>query len=75
MRLLKVCPVCLGDMTVDAIPADVEGRCRMCGFRWPAEARSAGLARSQSSASMAPAKEDWPYGSRHVRRVWPRIVS
>jgi tRNA(Ile2) C34 agmatinyltransferase TiaS len=75
MRLLKLCPMCLGDMTVGAILRDVESRCTMCGYRSPAEARPAGLARNLSSGWMTLPQQDWPYASSHLRRDRPHIVA
>jgi len=62
--LLKTCPKCLGDMTVEAIPGGVDGLCIMCGYRLPVEARPPGLGRDQSPGSMTTAQREWPYVSR-----------
>ncbi len=67
MRRLKVCPVCLGDVIVEATFEDVESRCAMCGYRMPAKARPAGLARNQSPGSTTAAQRRGPQASRHLR--------
>ncbi len=65
--LLKICPTCLGDMAVEAIPEGVDGLCLMCGYRLPVEARPPGLARNQSPGSMTTTQRDWPYARRRLR--------
>jgi hypothetical protein len=65
--LLKICPTCLGDMTVEEIPGGVDGLCVMCGYGLSAEARPSGLARNQSPGLMTTTQRDWPYPSRQLR--------
>ena len=65
--LLKTCPICLGDVTVEGVPGDVESRCSMCGYRFPAEARPLRPARPQSPGLTTAARRDWPYASRRLR--------
>ena len=67
MRLLKVCPVCLGDMTEEGIPGEVRGHCPTCGYRSPAERRPAEPARTQGAGSMTLPQRNWPYASRQPR--------
>lgn len=71
MPLLKTCPECLGDMTVEAIPGGMDGLCIMCGYRSPAEARPGGLAWDRVPASMTAAQRDWPYPSHQLRPARP----
>jgi DNA-directed RNA polymerase subunit RPC12/RpoP len=75
MRLLKMCPRCLGDMTVDEILADDDSRCRMCGYRSSAGPRPAGLARNQSPASISLRQRNWPYASHYLRPDRPHVIA
>jgi hypothetical protein len=65
--LLKTCPMCLGDVTVEGILGDVETRCTMCGYRFPAEARPPGLARNHSPRLTTTAQREWPYPRYQLR--------
>lgn len=58
--LVKTCPKCLGDTTVD-------GLCIMCGYGLPADARTPDPAWIQNVGSMTTAQRDWPYPSRQLR--------
>ena len=65
--LLKTCPICLGDMTMEGIAQEVGGRCIMCGYRLPVEAPSTGPDRDYSLGTMTTAQREWPYPRRLVR--------
>lgn len=72
--LLKTCPKCLGDMIVEGILGEMSSLCLMCGYRTPAEARSAGPALNQNTGSMATAQREWPYPGRQLRSDRLRLI-
>jgi hypothetical protein len=65
--ILKICPRCLGDMAVEAIPGGADGICYMCGYRLPVEVCPSGLGRNQSLGSMVKTRREWPYPRRRLR--------
>lgn len=67
MRRLKMCPMCLGDMTMEETLGEVDSRCPLCGYRSSAKGRPAELVRHQSPGSGTAAQREWPYGSRRLR--------
>ncbi len=75
MRLLKMCPRCLGDMTVDEILGDDDSRCRMCGYRSFAGPRPAGSAPNLSPASITLRQRNWPYASRYLRPDGRHVIA
>jgi len=72
--LLKTCPKCLGDMIVEGTLDEMSSLCLMCGYRTPAEARSAGLALNQNVGSITTAQREWPYPGRRLRSDRLRLI-
>lgn len=65
MRLLKVCPMCLGDMIVEPVAGEVRSHCVMCRYRSPSERRPAAPARNRNAGLMTTRHRHWPYATDH----------
>jgi hypothetical protein len=75
MMFLRVCPLCLGDMTVEAIDGEVRNHCIMCGHR---AVRKTGFLTKAGSHGRGPrlgTRLEWPHTTSYLHPGRPHLVA